>query len=390
MHKEAFLPTPISAPAAMGPRLQLLEYEGALSELRTAWGDLHRCCAAPPFLRWEWMSLWWDIYRARGDRLHLLAVRDGGELVALAPLYLQALVPSGAERCLRFLGTGEAEREAVCSEYLDLLIRPGHEADCLAAIGDYLSENNHRWQGMRFDRVLRGAHLEALIARLRGRYAVLPEACGWRHRVTLPNSREAWLDSLRPSMRQRLRRRERALAAAGGFTAQAPQSADQAAAMLDELARLHARRWASRGCPGAFAAPRFNAFHRMLCRSLYAEGALQLRLYHLGERTVAGFYGLRDAGCCHYYQSGFDPLHGARHSPLLVAHSREIRAAIERGEQHYDLMRGERDCYKRDFGVELTPIHSYRLALRGAASVNYSLLRARNWLRGQRDTALPD
>jgi len=384
MHKEG------ASPPSRSPRLQLLEYEGALSELRVAWGDLHRRCAAPPFLRWEWMSLWWDIYRARGDRLHILAVRDGTELLALAPLYLQALVPSGAERCLRFLGTGEAEREEVCSEYLDLLIRPGHEGACVAAIGDYLSDNSHRWRGMRFDHVLRGAHLGALISLLRGHYAVLPEPRGWRNRVPLPDSWDDWFDALRPSMRQRLRRRERALATAGGFTAHCPQSADQAEEMLDELARLHARRWASRGRPGVFAAPRFNAFHRMLCRSLYTENALQLRLYHFGERSVAGFYGLRDAGCCHYYQSGFDPLHGARHSPLTVAHSREIRAAIERGDRYYDLMRGRRDGYKSDFGVELTAVHSYRLAPRGAASVSYGLRRARNWLRRQRDSALQD
>lgn len=364
-------------------KLQLLDYEGALSELKGAWQQLHREAEAPPFLRWEWMSLWWDVYRARGDRLHLIAIRAGNELVALAPFYLQ----QEQGDCLRFLGTGEAEREEVCSEYLDLMIRPGYEARSYELIAEFLLSTARRWQWIRFDRVLPDAHLDRLIRRLGKRCAVLSEPMGWRYRISLPPAYDDWLQQLSASARSKLRKCERKFLTLSGYDAETPETPDEAERVLDELSRLHAARWSRRGHSGVFAAPRFNAYHRQLCRMLAGDEALQLRLYTIADVPVAGFYGLRDHGTTHYYQSGFDIERFGRFSPLFVAHCREIAAAIERGDKYYDFMRSPRRSYKHGYGCSETPLYSYRIAPRGAASISYGLRRAKRWLRNRRETA---
>lgn len=360
-------------------KLQLLDYDGALSELKGAWRQLHRDAAAPPFLRWEWMSLWWDIYRARGDRLHLIAIRAGGDLVALAPFYLQ----QEQGDCLRFLSTGEAEREEVCSEYLDLLIRPGLESACLELIAEYLLSSGRRWQWMRFDRVLPDAHIAQLVRRLGRRCAVLDDPMGWRYRIELPQRYDDWLQQLSSSMRGKLRRCERKLSLTGGYRADAPRGADDAERMLDELSRLHAVRWSRRDQPGVFAAPRFYAFHRQYSRLQALDESLQLRLYSVDGQPIAGFYGLRDHGTTHYYQSGFDIERYGRLSPLFMVHCREIATAIERGDRYYDFMRSPRKSYKMRYGCCETPMHSYSVAPRGSASIAFGLRRARRWLKRQ-------
>jgi CelD/BcsL family acetyltransferase involved in cellulose biosynthesis len=361
-------------------KLQLLDYEGALSELRPSWQQLHTECEAVPFLRWSWLALWWDIYRQRGDRLHLLVVRDGARLVAVAPLYLQ----HSQNDCLRFLGTGESEYEEVCSEYLDLLIAPGYERDCLNLFRDYLLSPARRWTQMQFDRTLPGSLIERLIHRLDERCSVLMEHSGWRYRLSLPRSADDWLAMLSDSTRDKLRRSERKLSRAGGLRAERARTADDAERLLDELTRLHSARWAERGRAGVFAAPRFNAFHRQLTRQLIGQDSLNLALYRIDEQPAVGLYSLHGQRSTYYYQSGFDLRRFGSHSPLFVAHCREIFAAIARGDRYYDFMRsGERSAHKLRFGCAETPMYSYRVAPRGVASVGFGLRRAHRWLRRQ-------
>jgi CelD/BcsL family acetyltransferase involved in cellulose biosynthesis len=79
---------------------ELVTDEAAFAALGPDWRRLHaRCAAATPFQSHAWLHSWWLSYGTRG-RLRLLLVRDGGELVAAAPLMrvrrpVPALVPLG-------------------------------------------------------------------------------------------------------------------------------------------------------------------------------------------------------------------------------------------------------------------------------------------------------
>src|SRR5262249_55912900 len=99
------------------------------------WDDLLQASVADRiFLTWDWLWVWWRHF-GRGRRLAVVIVRCDGELVAIAPLALgmrrtSRLVPF---RALEFLGTG-----SVGSDYLDVGMRPGHEAAALDALSGFL------------------------------------------------------------------------------------------------------------------------------------------------------------------------------------------------------------------------------------------------------------
>src|SRR4051794_29238023 len=84
-----------------------------------------------PFLRWDWMSTWWHHYRpAQGELLTLLVVNEQGEVLGIAPWYLDR--SRGAGRVVRFLGSGE-----VCSDYLSLMAANGFEQVVAEHVADW-------------------------------------------------------------------------------------------------------------------------------------------------------------------------------------------------------------------------------------------------------------
>src|SRR2546427_13262833 len=113
--------------------IQRIEDPADFANLREEWNGLLAASQADClFLTWEWLYAWWKHLGGR-RRLHLLLVRDGRELAAIAPLVqrppvLRRLLLAPA---LEFLGARIAG-----SDYLDVVIRAGTEQrvfDALAA-----------------------------------------------------------------------------------------------------------------------------------------------------------------------------------------------------------------------------------------------------------------
>ena len=109
------------------PECQVIEVEAGLGGLTEDWWRLWRVAAAPPFLCPGWLLPWWRVLRP--GALRVIAVREAGRLVALAPLYLERgrLWPVGM----------------ALSDYLDVLIDPASRqapaalTGCLEAMSDW-------------------------------------------------------------------------------------------------------------------------------------------------------------------------------------------------------------------------------------------------------------
>src|SRR5262245_10871021 len=103
---------------------EIIESPEQLEKLREEWSDLlAESSSAGFFLTPEWQLAWWK-HLGRRRRLRILAVREGGRLIGLAPL---AVAPPSARLLLpirrnEMLGTGLAG-----SDHLDLILRHGWE-----------------------------------------------------------------------------------------------------------------------------------------------------------------------------------------------------------------------------------------------------------------------
>lgn len=298
-----------------------------------------------PFRRWEWYATWLRHYGDHGE-LRVLAALDGdGSPLAIAPWYRARCPVRG--RVLRCLGDGE-----VCSDYQTILCRPGNEAEAGQACAAWLAEHAGDWDLLELagveaaDLPLR-CLLEGLA--IRG-HAVLrsPTLSCWRLR--LPESWEAYEALLSKSHRKQVRRlRSRVLETDRSrlLTAVDPESLDRGFAVLVEL---HRRRWEAQGLPGAFASPRFLAFHREMSRVWLQREMLRLHWLEVDGVPVAAEYHVAGGRTVYGYQAGVDPQQ-MDCEPGSLAAVATLKLAIENGFEHFDFLRGD-EPYKAHWRAE--------------------------------------
>ncbi len=321
-------------------QLEMLTSTAAFCKLAPDWWSLwRRVPGASPFASPAWLIPWWMAF-APGS-LIVLAVRGGGELVALAPFY--------TDKACRARPVGVS-----VSDYFDIMIDPKF----IRGAAKMLLE------AMR----LRGLALQWEICGL----APHAQACIFRHAGTLVTedpcpvlpipAGTADLSEIVPAPKcRKLRSAWRRTARAGAVKIErAGEGALQAA--LGVLIRLHGLRWRGRG-GGVFTDGRAKRFHRLAMPELGQAGLLDLFLCRLGERIIAVYYGLSDAERAYAYLLGFDPAYGSI-SPGNLLIGCAIEHAIRRGAREFHFLRGN-EPYKYKWGA--TDRVNCRILIRGPA-----------------------
>jgi len=309
--------------------------------LRKDWNDLLADSRSDGlFLTWEWLRTWWR-HLAEDRRLSILVLSDAGRPTAIAPLALcrSRGVPLFPSPALEFLGSG-----TVGSDYLDLIVRRGHEEEALRAMAAHplVERAVFSLRRVRGDSSLAWALAVRLGERGGSQIAAASEVCPF---IRLQgHTWDSFIESLGPEHRSNLRRRLKALASR--FEVRFEPATDEAGRReaLASLLALHEMRWRPRGGSEAFHTAALRSFHEEISRLALARGWLRLYVLRLDGRAVAALYGFAYGGRFYFYQSGFDPRY-TRYGVGLVTMGLAIRAAIEEGLMEYDLLHGD-EAYK--------------------------------------------
>ena len=269
-----------------------------LEALRPAWEALLAESAADgPMLSPPWLLAWWRAFGAEGGRrLAVAAFHERDRLVGLAPLIARTVRhrPGIPFRRLELLGTGEPEADEVCSEHLGILAERGREGLRGARSGGGARPGRAGALGRDRPRPPRRglAHSSrALASELARVGAPLDiEAAGSRLlRRAAALVRRAYTAKLSPGSRYLLSRSARDFERwAGGelafHAARTPAEVEEGRRVL---IALHGERW---GGGGAFASPRFRAFHEEVMAAMFARGALEvLWMTARGEPFAAAY-----------------------------------------------------------------------------------------------------
>lgn len=328
--------------------ISVLERDEQLAALETAWDDLVAASAEDnPFRRWLWNWTWWKHY-GQGRRLAILAARDNGVLVGLAPLYLhtEPLRPAGRE--LRLLGSTD-----VCSEYLGLIARRGTETEVVPALLTFLVDQWHQaWDMLRWtDLPADGVDVRPIEVFLQQRDLPFIQRPGCTNlRVHLPATWEEYLTQLSSKRRTKLRRVVREFEDLAEVEYIDPRTAEEFARTWDEMRELHNAHWQSEGQRGLFNLPQFNAFHSELSRAYFDRQMLVLSSLRVRGEAVASCYGIRLNETVYEYQRGHRPSWiASRPGHALQFHL--FRHAIEQGVRCWDYLRGDYP-HKRDWATD--------------------------------------
>jgi CelD/BcsL family acetyltransferase involved in cellulose biosynthesis len=299
-----------------------------LASLAEEWQALaDRAPEATLFQTWEWQSTWWRHY-GRG-RLWVLAAREAGALVGLAPLYISRYYGVPLRR-VAFIGTG-------ASDYLDFLALADRAEACRDAFLRHLARHSRRWDLVDFQQIREGSALTRAAVPSGLRAAQLhQETCPY---VPLPDDWDGFAATVGKKLRSNIGYYRRLLARE--FAAECDTVTNgELATTMDELFQLHQRRWRGRGLPGAFARPQARRFHQEVAQQLLDRGWLRLHRLRLDGETRAALYCFRYRGKGYYYLGGFEPSL-ARYSLGTVLTAHAIADAIEGGAREFDFLRGD-------------------------------------------------
>jgi CelD/BcsL family acetyltransferase involved in cellulose biosynthesis len=324
-------------PASSQILLEIINTEKRFEEIREEWTELLAHSSSDCiFLTWEWIHTWWK-HLAGGRKLHILAVRSGTDLIAIAPLAspFTKLIRFARIRALEFLGTG-----SVGSDYLDIIARQGRENDALDTLVEYLLREKfvldlkqlagdrslvmqaaHRLEQHRWKRTEIPVNICPFIDLAGKTWTSFQEGLGPKHRY---------------NFHRRLKNLHRAFAASFEHVS----SEEQRGPALTTLVALHNKRMEERGGSDGLHSAELIGFHEEVTRLALVQGWLRLFVLTLNGDNAAAIYGFMYAKKFYFYQSGFDPQY-APYSVGLVIMGLAIESAIKDCAEEFDLLHGD-------------------------------------------------
>lgn len=338
-----FLSKAARAERPAGIRFELVRDEPGFLALGRYWDSLlEQSSTCSPFLRWDWMRLWWQECRGQARLAVGVASDSEGKPLAIAPLMLSHESEPIRKHLttLGFLcGYGPAH-----AERLDFIVPAGREAELTPVLCEAFHTLCLECDLVRLNSLPEESpnvpHILAALERHFVRAGVLNRtACRC---ISVPHTWEEVEARLSANWRGTLRRNQRGFERLKGSTVTSGSSVLHARA-FEELVRLHARKFPNG--VSTFITRAAGVFHQQLAERWLPAGRAQLFLLQVEGRTVASLYGFIERDEFFYYQLGWDPAL-AKVSPGKLALRWALQSCMQRGLKLFDLLPGEHD-YKR-------------------------------------------
>jgi CelD/BcsL family acetyltransferase involved in cellulose biosynthesis len=334
-----------------------IDHTRELTELLADAAVWNRLAMGIPFRETSWLRPWWHC-NGREDGAFVLVANNGeGCIEAILPLYRTGA--GGGGRVLSMIGDGPA-----CSDYVSGLARPGRTGAIGRTMGKRLAQlaghAEHGWEMIDIDGVCDGdAFLLGLARGLRDGGATLhlqsrvhtwfrPAEATW----------DAHIKSHGKTQRRKLRKWSRLQQQCPQIEHRVASNRDEARLWLEEVIRLHQRRWTGSGQCGSFADPRFVQFIREAAEDFFERDRLYLPTLQINGRVISGeIHFVGGDRRLYFYSGGFDPDHASL-EPGRALHVRTWMHVYEDRLAGIDYLRGD-ETYKKRTGA--TPSRVLRI-----------------------------
>jgi CelD/BcsL family acetyltransferase involved in cellulose biosynthesis len=296
-----------------------------------------------PFLRFEYLSAWWQT-RGGGEwpdsELAVVTARQGGRLAGIAPLFFSRNLDGNP--ALLLLGSIEI------SDYLDVIARPADLPDFLAGLLDFIAQPGQLgWQLLDWHNLPEASPTLPVLkseAAKRG-WAFTQERTYHVPAIPLAGDFDTYLASIDKKQRHEIRRKIRRAEESGRnvrwYIVEDGSSLDaEVEAFLDLMAEEPEK--------AAFLTPAMRTQMRLACRAAFECGWLQLAFLEADGIKAAGYLNFDYLNRIWVYNSGMD----RRFMDLSagwVLLGYLLQWANEKKRTEFDFMRGKED-YKYRFG----------------------------------------
>jgi CelD/BcsL family acetyltransferase involved in cellulose biosynthesis len=336
--------------------------------LAATWRELESRADPHFFLSWDWIGCW--IAQASREPLVLIG-RTSAKIVLLG-----LLTPSKRSELVVWSthgfhvhATGNESEDVITIEYNGFLVDRNWQGRAEQEAIAFLTRGLCA-AGRRRDEVhLRGvaAAYEAFAPPLSLAQVVARKPS---YRVDLASVRATgrpYCDRLSANTRQQIRRSLRIYERRGNIATTRARNLCEASQFLDELKQLHQCRWNSRGEPGGFGHPFFEAFVRRLTETCLPRGSVELMRISCGGEAIGYLYNFTYRKHVYFYLGGLLYEGDPKLKPGRVSHFLCIERHLNEGSQVYDFMAGSAR-YKASLG-EPGPDMLYLIVQRPTAAL---------------------
>lgn len=340
----------VSKAATSGLRaltMKVVRDEAGFFALEPFWDALvNQMATRSPFLRWDWVSLWWQTCRKEGSSVVIAVLQDEeGVPHAIAPLMLAREDDRARHHltALTFLaGFGPAH-----GERLDFIVPAGSEDDLTPRLCrvfkllrnecDVVRLNHLPEESPNTPHILAAMEESFIHAGILNRYAC--------HYIRLPDTSESYDKRRTGAWRSKLRRRQKTFDGRHAGTVSVAGERLSHEAGMRALHDLHAMQWPSE--VSSFIRPASWRFHQCLAKKWLPQNRTILPLLEADGRPIAAMYGFVERDEFFQFQMGWDPAF-ARLSPGKLVMRWCIECSIKRGLSTHDMLPSEYE-YKRQW-----------------------------------------
>lgn len=325
-------------------------FDGSL-EFQRAWETLSKDLGdeVSAFGSYAWYETWWRHYSA-GATLYLLALRESGKLVGIAPLMRRQTTLHG----LPISAIGFIENAN--SLHNDFIVMPEARELFLQEVLRVLIKETTEWDVIMFNNLpVPSANRGALVK-------ILDEAgMKWHQEQTfnspymmLSGSWTDYLASRTSRTRKTLRNIQNSIAKAGKVSVRNIRAWDEYREIKKDIYYVAKNSWTEK-VGDSLATSVNEAFFDDLAHSAAAKGWLSVWTLHLNGKVIAFEFHLKACGKDHAMRGSYSPEY-AHLSPGTYLEMQILKNAFEDPEkvQKYDLG-GSFDSYKRKWTDDAVP-----------------------------------
>lgn len=339
------------APLSAGTthRVEVVSDLDALRAMRRSWDRLVTETGIDhPFLGHEWICSWWECFGA-GKELHIVLVKVGDRLEAIAPLMLSRE---------RMLGVPVRRLGALYNPHtprLDFIVASGIADEVSRSVWRHALDISDQWDVLEIPQMLAGSPTLASLPEIAAgdgfRFGI------WHGEnspyVPFRGTWENYVKQLSHNHRTKIRKGMNRLLRVGDVRLEVVSKGAKLAAALDDGLRIEAAAWKAKTGTAINSQAEVENFYRVFAEQATATGTLRLLFLTVAGTRVAFAYALEHREKLYVLKAGYDPAYG-HYSPYNLLCYLVFKDGFERGLHEYEFL-GSNEPWKLDWTQEIKP-----------------------------------
>lgn len=328
--------------------VDLVSDKAAFLALEGDWNDaVERATMAYPFVRHEWVRMWWEAF-GEGQQLNILVARHAGRVCAIAPLMFERAQMYGMPvRRLRFMQNDHTPRTDV--------IVADHANDSYRALWHAMLDGGPRWDVMQLSQLPGDSRSRETFDRLAtaaGRQTGT-WASGAAPYLQISSTWEAFLSSLSSKFRGNLRNRLGRLSQLGEPVLEVLDDPAAIRAGRADAQRLEDSGWKATEGTAIASDELVRHFYTLITERANQCPWLRLLFLTVGGRRIAASYAAVYGNRLFLLKTGYDPAF-AKCSPFKMLTYFALQHAFEQGYSEFDFL-GDTEPWKLEWTSTTRP-----------------------------------